>query len=176
MLLLMPKLYNMGKYSKLDAGYVQRLNRMQKLYRTFPNAAGIEAVNFSKKRFIRKNWVDKTTEPWKKRKKKAPGSLMVGKGSGRLKRSIRKIKVTRNSVTIGTDVPYAQIHNEGGTIKATANVRAHTRTRKGRKSRVRKHTRKMNTKIPQRQFIGESALLMHRIERLMQVEMMRALK
>ena len=87
---------------------------------------------------------------------------MVGKGSGRLKKSIRRIRVTQNSVTIGTDVPYAQIHNEGGTIKKTVSVKS--------------HRRKMNTTIPQRQFIGESAQLMHKNEELMGAEMNLILK
>jgi phage gpG-like protein len=34
--------------------------------------------------------------------------------SGKLRRSIRVVKVSKNSVTVGSDVPYAKIHNEGG--------------------------------------------------------------
>uniref|UniRef100_UPI001F46270F phage virion morphogenesis protein n=2 Tax=Flavobacteriaceae TaxID=49546 RepID=UPI001F46270F len=79
---------------------------------------------------------------------------------------IRKISEGKYYVLIGTDVPYAQIHNEGGTIKATARVRAHSRTRKGRNQpiKVKAHTRQMNAKIPKRQFLGESAVLALRLE------------
>ena len=165
--------------------YLRKLKALGKLYEKFPNMAAIEAVNFSKERFVQKNWVDRSRVAWKKRKRKDRGSLMTK--SGRLKRSIRKLSYTRNSVTIGTDVPYAQIHNDGGTINKTVRVKSHTRkvTKRARSERtgrvlkkrvsngtttVKAHTRKMNTTYPQRQFLGESALLMRRIERLTQRE------
>ena len=96
--------------------------------------------------------------------------------SGRLKRSIRKLKVTRNSVTIGTDVEYAEIHNEGGTINQQINIRQHSRKRKGRTETVKAHRRARKLKIPERRFIGESAVLLRRIERLMQHEINQILK
>jgi phage gpG-like protein len=166
--------------------FVNKLNRLSKLYRKFPEMAAIEAVNFSKERFVRKNWVDKSVTAWKKRKpspewhseeqKKAAsrGSLMVK--SGRLKRSIRKIKVTRNSVTIGTDVPYAEAHNEGAVINQSITVKKHSRKRKGRTETVKAHRRKRKITLPERRFIGESALLLRRIERLVQREINDILK
>jgi phage gpG-like protein len=166
----------MGIFSKLSLDFFLKLNELQKLRRKFPNMAGIEAVKFSKRRFVDKNWVDETAKAWDARKRKAPGSLMVGKGSGRLKRSIRKISVTQNSLTIGTDVPYAQIHNEGGTIKKTVTVKSHSRNRNGSSATVESHERKMNTIMPKRQFIGESAQLMHKIEDLIEAKMTQILK
>jgi len=166
--------------------YFNKLKRLSQLYRKFPEMAAIEAVNFSKERFVRKNWVDKTVTAWKARKpspewhseaqKKAAarGSLMVK--SGRLKRSIRKIKVTRNSVTIGTDVPYAEPHNEGAVINQTINVRTHSRKRKGRSETVKAHRRKRKITLPERRFIGESAILLRRVERLVQREINEILK
>ena len=166
--------------------YFNKLKRLSQLYRKFPEMAAIEAVNFSKERFVRKNWVDKTVTAWKARKpspewhseaqKKAAarGSLMVK--SGRLKRSIRKIKVTRNSVTIGTDVPYAEPHNEGAVINQTINVRTHSRKRKGRSETVKAHRRKRKITLPERRFIGESALLLRRVERMVQREINDILK
>ena len=166
--------------------FINKLNRLTKLYKKFPELAAIEAVNFSKERFVRKNWVDKTVTAWKARKpspewhseaqKKAAarGSLMVK--SGRLKRSIRKLNVTRNSVTIGTDVPYAEPHNEGETINQTINIKAHSRKRKGREERVKAHRRKRKITLPERRFIGESAILLRRVERLVQREITEILK
>ena len=166
--------------------FINKLNRLTKLYKKFPELAAIEAVNFSKERFVSKNWVDKTVERWKPRKpspewhseaqKKAAtrGSLMVK--SGRLKRSIRKIKVTRNSVTIGTDVPYAEAHNEGTTINTTVTVKTHSRKRKGRTETVKSHRRKRKITLPERRFIGESALLLRRVERMVQREINDILK
>lgn len=170
----------------LSPDFIKKLNRLSKLYTKFPELAAIEAVNFSKERFVRKNWVDKGVEAWKARKpspewhsdeqKKAAsrGSLMVK--SGRLKRSIRKTAVTRNSVTIGTDVPYAEAHNEGAVINQSINIKSHTRTRKGRESRVEAHKRRRMIKLPKRQFIGESAILLRRIERFVQREITEILK
>lgn len=166
--------------------FLKKLNRLTKLYARFPDIAAIEAVNFSKERFVRKNWVDKSPEAWKARKpspewhsegqKKAAsrGSLMIK--SGRLKRSIRKIAVTRNSVTIGTDVPYAAAHNEGAIINQNVNIKSHTRKRKGRTSTVKAHKRSRKVKLPERKFIGESAILLRRIERLVQREINDILK
>jgi phage gpG-like protein len=166
--------------------FITKLNRLSKLYRKFPEMAAIEAVNFSKERFVRKNWVDRSVTAWKARKpspewhteaqKKAAsrGSLMVK--SGRLKRSIRKIKVTRNSVTIGTDVPYAEAHNEGAVINQMINIKTHSRKRKGRTETVKAHRRKRKITLPERRFIGESAILLRRVERLVQREINEILK
>ncbi|ROH98295.1 hypothetical protein EGI16_21700 [Chryseobacterium sp. G0240] len=135
---------------------------------------GVIAVNFSKERFVQKNWIDRSREAWKPRKRPARGSILVR--SGRLKRSIRKLSQGSYYVYIGTDVPYARIHNEGGQINKTANVKAHTRrARAGRRGtgtqNVKAHTRRMNVKIPKRQFLGESALLNRRIERFLSREL-----
>lgn len=170
----------------ISPDFLRKLNLLSKLYRKFPEMAAIEAVNFSKERFVRKNWVDKSVTRWKARKpspewhseeqKRAAsrGSLMVK--SGRLKRSIRKIKVTRNSVTIGTDVPYAEAHNEGAVINTSVNVKTHSRKRKGRTETVKAHRRKRKITLPERRFIGESAILLRRVERLVQREINEILK
>ena len=149
-------------------------NRLQRLtQRTFlqrmVNEAGVIAVNFSKDRFRFKNWIDKTAEKWQARKRPNRGSLLLR--TGRLKRSIRKIASGDYYVVVGTDVPYAQLHNEGGTVNKVAQVKAHTR-RVNATTRVigskivnvRAHNRKMNLTMPKRQFLGESELLMRRIE------------
>jgi phage virion morphogenesis family len=160
-------------------------NRLQRLtQRTFlqrmTNEAGVIAVNFSKDRFRFKNWIDKTAEKWQARKRPDRGSLLLR--TGRLKRSIRKIASGDYYVVVGTDVPYAQLHNEGGTVSKVVQVKAHTRkvvirqrkvSRKGKVSskvigskmvNVRVHNRKMNRTMPKRQFLGESELLKRRIE------------
>lgn len=162
-----------------DNNYIERMNRLSKVLDRIPSRAAVVAVNFSKERFVRKNWVDRSRQKWDRRKRKDRGSLMVR--TGRLKRSIRKIAVTRNHVIIGTDVPYARIHNEGGVIKKNVTVRKHRRKisrgrRKGQETDVKQHKRNMNITIPQRQFIGESAVLMRRIERMVEKEIKNALR
>ncbi len=185
------------KELNIKGDFFEKLERIDKTY--FLNktveAAGVLAVNFSKRRFIHKNWKDKKTEAWKPRKRKNTGSLM--KVSGRLKRSIRKLAIGRFYVIIGTDAPYAQIHNEGGIIKERVKVRAHNRTRtlyakrKRRKEgqsrytkkkvgsvtmHVRSHYRNMNVKIPKRQYMGNSHALAKHIEIYMLAQIKRELK
>ncbi len=157
------------------------------------NEAGVIAVNFSKERFIYKNWLDKRRQPWKTNKKrKRKGRELVK--TGRLKRSIKKLAEGNYYVYIGTDVPYAKIHNEGGTITETVSVKSHTRKRsiKSRQrnpktnrmrnvttkteQKVRAHKRKMNTKIPARQFLGSSVFLARKIERHMAKQINEELK
>ncbi|CAA0159002.1 phage virion morphogenesis protein [Tenacibaculum maritimum] len=159
--------------------------------RSMTGQVGAIAVNFSKQRFRDKNWVGRNREKWAKRKRPGRGSLMSK--SGRLKRSIRKLAQGNYYVFIGTDVPYAQIHNEGGTISKTVSVRAHTRkvnsrtrattrgngrTRNAKKTqtRVKAHTRRMNLRIVKRQFMGNSDVLTRRIERHMYKEIIKQLK
>ena len=95
----------------LSPDFIKKLNRLSKLYTKFPELAAIEAVNFSKERFVRKNWVDRTAQAWKKPNpvpdwvpkewRKKGGSLLIGKQSARLKKSIIKTKVTRNKRNYG---------------------------------------------------------------------------
>lgn len=161
--------------------FLERLRRVNKS--AFLNRCigqvGVIAVNFSKERFVQKNWADRNRETWAPRKRSARGSILVR--SARLKRSIRKIAQGNYYVYIGTDVPYAQIHNEGGNINKTVNVKAFTRRTSPRRTRnsrgsgssqnVKAHTRRMNIRMPKRQFLGESALLNRRIERFLSKEL-----
>ncbi|MBQ3658020.1 MAG: phage virion morphogenesis protein [Bacteroidales bacterium] len=133
-----------------------------KAFRELPEQIGMLAVNFAKQRFVEQNWLYTSPQPWKERKRNRRGGEARQKGavlvdSGRLKRSIRIISTTPLSVTIGTDVPYAQIHNDG--FSGVQSVKAHTRKGKN----VRAHRRKM--KMPKRKFIGNSAALMLEIEK-----------
>ncbi|MDE5525683.1 phage virion morphogenesis protein [Elizabethkingia meningoseptica] len=149
---------------KLQTDFFKKLSKVQNpaFLTRMVGQAGVIAVNFSKERFVQKNWLNESAETWQPRKRPGKGSLMTV--SGRLKRSIRKVKQGSYYVYIGTDVPYAQIHNEGGEINKTVTVRAHSRQRKNGRQNVRTHTRKMNVKMPKRQFLGDSKTLARNIE------------
>jgi phage gpG-like protein len=154
---------------QFDDEFMERLKKIDKSYflKKMIDQAGVIAVNFSKQRFVDKNWRDTSTEPWKPRKRTDRGSTLVR--SGRLKRSIRKLVSGNYFVYIGTDVPYAQIHNEGGEINKSVSVKSHSRTRSGRPTtRVKGHTRNMKLKIPKRQFLGDSEYLAKGLEMMMQ--------
>lgn len=165
----------------------KRIELVKELNRKYPAIAGSHAVSFYKQSFRRKGFIDKRMDKWPARlpTKKGKGrGLMIN--TGKLRRSIRVTRKGFGFVVIGTDVPYAQIHNEGGTISGTFKVKAHKRrvtsnvkvtstnlttkkttTRKRRLqtgvANVRSHNRTVNTKIPQRQFMGQSEVLMKRI-------------
>lgn len=151
-----------------------------------PQQLGTLAVNFAKQRFADQAWQNTSTEPWTKRKHLRRGGEARQRGavlvdSGRLKRSICIVAVTPTSVTIGTDVPYAQIHNDG--FEGDVNVKAYTqqvkghkrkqkvKSKKGKKTKivnvrphsrhVKAHTRSVN--MPRRRFLGESAELERQI-------------
>lgn len=141
---------------------------------------GTIAVNFSKERFIKKDWKNQVSEKWTPRKRPDKDSLMTK--TGQLKRSIRKMASGLNYVIIGSDVPYAKVHNEGGRSTKTIYVSSHTRkktipksvnlrTRKPSRQRVsvgdikvKSHTRKMNLNLPKRQFMGKSRALELRLQ------------
>jgi len=178
-----------------------KLNGLQRALKSLPRKVGAQAVVFYKRRFIEQAWADNATEPWQKRK---PGAKRnTGRGilmdTGRLRRSIRVISTTHNSVTIGTDAPYAKAHNEG--FRGSVQVPEHIRNRyqkvkygtgiysiKSRKERqrtvkekveggeikVKAHMKRMN--LPKRQFMGNSAVLNDQIKRLVLAEINKALR
>ena len=98
--------------------------------------------NFERKAFFTRSW-KKRADP------NAKGSLLLVTGT--LRRSIRS-EVRGNGVRFTSAVPYASIHNEGGT--GTKSVKAHVRRgKKGNTHQVKAHMRRF--KMAQRQFIGD---------------------
>jgi phage gpG-like protein len=160
-------------------------NEMRRVIRTVPKMVGITAVhlfveNFTKQGFDTGGGVNM----WQKRKDEDAGrAILIGKGTGALRRSIRVLNTTQNSVVIAagnnSDIKYAQVHNEGGKVEANATVKQHIRkvaTRdtferfkngKNKKTKklstgiafVKAHTRRISFTMPQRQYMGNSPLL-----------------
>lgn len=147
------------EWEKVDRG----INRFK---RDVPRIAGTVATSWFKENFRKQGWVQGAV-PWKPRDPSAARNegraILVD--SGRLLRSIRAMDFKYMSVTVGSDVPYAGIHNEGGTINKKVWVRAHRRrTRRGGLAKVKRHRRQMNLKMPERRFIGESYMLNRELE------------
>ena len=139
------------------------------------NTMGVMAKNHFTANFRKQGFEDETVKLWEKRKKEDAGRGILIK-SGRLRRSITFRKKGKWAVVIGTDVPYAKIHNEGGTINKSFDRKilsftsggkfARTRTRKQRSeiSHQQQVTIKAHTiKMPKRQFIGYSGKLNRQI-------------
>lgn len=127
-------------FAKIWSG---KIARVQRIIKRLPREVGNEALLFFLNLF--KQEESPEGQPWQQRKVDGDGarssrrSLLVQ--SGRLRKSIRLTKVTSNSVTIGSNVPYGKYHNEG-----TKN-------------------------IPQRQFIGKSTALNRRLQRMIKANM-----
>jgi phage gpG-like protein len=129
----------------------------------FPTEAGNEALRFINENFRKQGYQGASLQPWKKNKR--GGTILVK--SGHL-RSATYFTTQPGQATVRNTLPYAAIHNEGGTIDKTVTVKEHTRKQttakfgksgrklKGRelkgKATVRSHSRKMNLTMPRRQF------------------------
>ena len=81
------------------------------------NDLRVELADEFDKNFERKSFFGKT---WTSRKSGSRGSLMLVRG--RLRRSLRA-RVQNKLIVFTSSVPYAAIHNEGGTIKVTAKMK-----------------------------------------------------
>lgn len=169
----------------------KQLRAITNLSRSVPKIIGIVAVNSYKRNFRRHGFIDATLKRWKKRQannKRSRKSRAILVKTSRLKKSIRIVHLSRYGVTIGTDVPYAEMHNEG--FNGTVSVKAHKRgsfskkkegtgvfnvkSKRERKRTVRTktsehtvkaHSKKMN--IPKRQFIGDSKSINIQIDRIL---------
>lgn len=164
------------------------LRQLQALGRRMPRIAGGLAVSHFKQGFKDQGFTDNSLEKWKPRKAPEKGrrgrrSILIKTGA--LRRSVRIVRIGHNRVQVGSDLPYARIHNEGGRITGSQQVdrhtrRAHTRRVRGRRQnvsehQVRSHSRTVNTQIPKRQFIGGSSKLNRKIEHKLIQELRRIL-
>lgn len=169
--------------------------RLAEVNKSLTRKAGGMILEFFKGSFRRQGWWNGRKKKWadrKGKKRRNKGRAILVK-SGRLRRSIRVINAVQGKVTVGTDVPYAQIHNEGGEYTSTQNVSSHSRkahgrkgytTRDGRKVKrgtvqehvVKSHSRTRKVSMPKRQFMGTSAALERQLYGLVSREIYSALK
>ncbi len=147
-----------------------------------PVILGNDALNFFLDSFKRQAWIGNSIEPWQPRKtvtKWGPTKRNKGRAilidTGRLRRSIRVTKASEGMLIIGTDVPYAKAHNEGVRMGYIQSVKAFTRkTKKGKTIEVKAHTRKLDMRLPKRQFMGQSPILTKQLARRLTAELMKA--
>jgi len=155
------------------------IQRLLNLVEQLPPIIGNEAVNFYKDNFRLQGWQGQTFQPWPKRKRET--RLTLGKPiliqSGALERSIQVKQVSPQRVVVGTSstIPYARIHNEGGTIIQAPRSETFVRPRyqRGRK-KGKFQPGKLPGRgftygqrvihIPKRQFMGDSPVLRRRIQ------------
>jgi len=150
-----------------------------------PPLLGAEAVRHTKENFRQGGFVDASLEVWPKRKNDEDSGrgVLIGKQSGHLFKDIRVLSRTENSVSVGTTLPYARIHNEGGTINHpggtaffkkkgkicfVSNRAAGKLATEGHKlPRTRAHA----IRIPQRKFLGMSQVLTANLRKIVAAEL-----
>lgn len=151
--------------------------RVKGAFNRLPTILGNEAVNFTLDNFRRQGFLGSSLESWAKRKvgwkkdNRSGRAIMID--TGRLRRSVRIVKATQDTVVIGTDVPYAKAHNEGLRIGVIQSVKSFSR-----KSgvEVKAHSRRINVSLPRRRFMGKSPYLEARLKRATMAELMKELK
>lgn len=161
-------------------GFDQLNAKLSKLVSAITNkapkliAAGAE--RHFKESFRNQGFTDSSLQMWPKTKNGKPGRIL--KKTGLLMNSIRIARADINGIQIvagGPHVPYARIHNEGGTIEGTVNVRQYVRRAHEVKARrrgargsvafsrrsvvVKAHKRNMLVYMAKRRYIGKSVVL-----------------
>lgn len=167
---------------KMDNQYVQGADALQRklnlakqyLQDDVKDVIGTEAVKQFKKNFEQEGFVDKNVSKWAGRKTKRSGSTNSQKvlsKSGELAESIDYRK-EGEGVVVYTDKPYAEIHNEGGEITVTPQMKKyfwamHRQAKDGGDLDMADQYKGMalakKITMPKRQFIGESEVLTENI-------------
>ncbi len=137
--------------------------------------AASESVKFFKESFVKGGFSDKSFNPWKKSNTPLSGKRTLYK-SGKLMQSIRKTEESESRVVVVADAEHAEIHNNGGIITVTNQMKKffwakHIELKKRNKKKayfckymaLKKVGSKI--KIDQRQFIGESKTMMDLFEK-----------
>lgn len=142
--------------------FIQLAESLQKDIRSY---ARVYCLRWFDDSFQKQGFTDAAFTPWQKRKepdRRPGGAILVD--TTFLRKSLNVLEEGANSITFGTHVPYARIHNYGGRLTVTQNVRGFHRVRNGKREQVKPHTRKMNALYPERKFIGESKQMMQGLE------------
>lgn len=157
-----------------------------------PRMAATEAVKFFRESFVREGFLDRSLSPWGRRQSPLGGKRLLF-GTGNLMRSIRPRSIGASSAIVESDTPYSALHNDGGTITVTEQMKKYwwaqyyklsgkvKKTSRGRvsQSKTNKATNRkaefckamalMKTgtkiKIPKRQFMGHSETLMSNLDK-----------
>lgn len=159
--------------------FIRRMKRLGDELRRLPGDIAVLAAdefdqNFERQGFFGEAWkTSKRVEGYAARNKPA-GSILINTGA--LRRSI-KYSVSGNTIRFASNVEYAQIHNEGGTINHPGGTAYFVSKKRGKavfvSNRVERRfkyrlprTKPHDISILQRQFIGEHPKLDSEIDKL----------
>lgn len=139
-----------------------------KLVKDTARYASVKGLNFFKDSFHKQGWTDINFEPWDKRQQPdtRPGGAVLTQ-TGNLRDSLQVLHRSATRIVFGTHAPYAQVHNEGGTLSVPVTQRSRrffwfmyrlTENPKWKWMALTKKTT-LTITLPKRQFIGESQTL-----------------
>ena len=153
--------------------------------------AATESIIFFKDSFVKEGFTDTSFQAWKKTSNPMAGKKTLYR-SGTLMQSIRKVEETIKRIVVESDTNYSEIHNSGGTIAVTVQMKKFwwakyyefsgkvKSTTKGKISKSQSNLKtndkaefckrmalmKVGTKIkiPKTQFMGDSKTMMIKFE------------
>jgi len=167
--------------------------KLQKSLNDFVVVMGTDAKNHFVRSFRNQGFEDASVEKWEPRKRatyrRKSGKVVDDTNrailvkTGDLRRSIKVLNKSYRSITLGSDLPYSKIHNDGGIIHKNASknlmyyreVSTNILTRKTNKRFAKQRGRNKAThameinigehdiKMPKRQFIGHSKKLIDQL-------------
>lgn len=142
---------------------------LKKLLQTAPRKVARMAQRHFEESFELQKYNEEGATAWEKRKYDNETSegrnVLIGKQTAVLSKSIRVLSVSKDKIVIGTSLPYAKIHNEGGTISQNVEITDKmrkffwakyykTKSSKYKAFALTKKTRfERQINIPQRQFL-----------------------
>ena len=167
------KLQHMDDISKQFKDFQQKVETSLK---RFPRLAASVAQNFFLNSFRAQAWFGEYTEVWAKLKDKKEANRNILVKRATLKRSVRIKKADWNSIIIGSDLPYAAVHNEGyrGVYTRTASRKVKIRggyqkygdqRKRGRSMTIQGVTHKVRQNIPRRRYMGNSPYVNAQLDR-----------
>ena len=154
----------MNAEESINAWFAKFQHKMEK---EVPDIVAETATAFFRESFVKQSW---DGVPWqslspKYAAKKTRGGGRILRESGNMEASIRPSEVTANRVVISAGnqhVPYARVHNEGLRVRGVRYVKGYHNSNfrgKGKRVQISPHTRKVDFKMPKRQYMGHSKLL-----------------
>ena len=172
----------MSNQANIDAFFNDFANRVVQATANVIPVLANDTVNYALENFDKESFENVA---WKPRKDKNNTRSLLVK-SGRLKRSVRVVRTTVNSFAVGSDMPYAAVHNNGGEINRAARTETFVRNRSisgKRKGKFAKGTttgqgftfKASSYNMPQRRFLGASATLRDRLTTLAKAEILKAI-
>jgi len=154
--------------------FISKLEKLHQAMQQLPDDVAVLALdlfdqNFEKQGFFGNKWKESKRIKQYRIKKKKQGSTLVL--NGHLRRSLRYV-ISGMTISFESNVPYAEIHNSGGTINHPGGTAYIMKGNKAifisnkKADKNDKRTKAHSITMPQRQFIGEHPELLKEIKEL----------